>query len=221
MDTDKSWEEQDLGGIRPDKSVCIVRYGGYGDMLQMSPIVKEHKKQGYYVCINASTNHGLRILEEDPNIDEVYIQEINQVSQSVLVKYWETLATKFTKFVNLSAVVEHSCLPPAGNPHFYWPKKARHMFTNHNYMELLYAVADLPYDKKYKIEFYPTAEEVKFAGQQRDNIGRDKKVVLWVLSGSSKHKIYPFMDQVIAKMMLSEHKDVHFVLVGDVSCRIL
>ena len=45
MDKDIPWEEQDLGGVRPDKSVCIVRYGGFGDMLQITPIIKEYKKR--------------------------------------------------------------------------------------------------------------------------------------------------------------------------------
>jgi len=221
MDTDKPWEEQDLGGIRPDKSVCIVRYGGYGDMLQISPIIKAYKDKGYYVCINASTNHGLVILEENPYIDEIYIQKTDQVPQTVLLKYWDTLALNFSKFINLSAVIEHILLPPPGNPHFYWPKRARHMLTNHNYMELLYAVADLPYNKNYEIDFFPSKEEKTFAKKEREEIGQENKVILWVLSGSSKHKVYPFMDEVIAKVLISKHKNVHFILVGDTACQIL
>ena len=82
----KEWDEltlADFGGKRTEKSVCVVRYGGMGDMIQVSPLFPLFKKQGYRVCVNVS-ELGRDILESDPNVDELLVQKTNQVPNDCL-----------------------------------------------------------------------------------------------------------------------------------------
>ena len=48
--------EEDFGGVRSEKTVCVVRYGGFGDMIQTASILPLLKKQGYRVCVNVTEN---------------------------------------------------------------------------------------------------------------------------------------------------------------------
>ena len=87
----KEWDEltlDDFGGKRAEKSVCVVRYGGMGDMIQVSSLFPLFKKEGYRVCVNVS-EPGKEILESDPNVDELLVQKTNQVPNDCLTPYWE------------------------------------------------------------------------------------------------------------------------------------
>ena len=54
------------------------------------------------------------------------------------------------------------------------------------------------------------------------NLSRGKPafVVLWVLAGSSLHKTYPHMDDVIANIV-EGMPDSHVIFIGDELCQIL
>jgi len=51
-------------------------------------------------------------------------------------------------------------------------------------------------------------------------MGDDSYVIMWVLAGSSVHKTWPHLDEVLAKLMLNDKK-VKVVLIGDDFCRLL
>jgi hypothetical protein len=63
-----------------------------------------------------------------------------------------------------------------------------------------------------------TEKEKKAANKFKRKL--NAKVVLWVLSGSSVHKFWPFQDQVIARLLL-QYPDVKNILVGDMASKIL
>ena len=76
----KEWDEltpQDMGGRRSEKTVCIVRYGGFGDMIQVSSLFPLFKEQGYRVCLNVS-DRGYDVIKSNPYIDEILFQETDQ-----------------------------------------------------------------------------------------------------------------------------------------------
>jgi ADP-heptose:LPS heptosyltransferase len=87
---------------------------------------------------------------------------------------------------------------------------------NVNYMEFMHYLSDV--EPPMRTAFYPSELEKKWAKKQRSNI--NGRVILWALSGSSNHKAWPYMDNIIASA-LREYPDVHFVLVGDFACKIL
>ena len=232
LSKDTCWTEQDLGGKRPNKSVCIVRYGGYGDMIQIAPVFKYFKDQGYYVTVNCHSDTSFDIVHNNPNIDEVFLQDRDQVKQvnvggfNDLQRYWFNLSLLFDRFINLSESVEGSLFAISGRAPYEWPKRARHMYMNHNYFDMTEAICDIEsgeIDRNDLRGFYPTDVE-RYKAQRFINRIKTKnpnaKIVLWSLSGSALHKATPWTDQVLANFMLHA-PDVHFILTGDKFCKIL
>ena len=229
----KEWGDlslEDFGGKRTEKTVCVVRYGGMGDMIQVSSLFPLFKKQGYRVCVNVS-ERGKEILESDPNVDELIVQKTDQVPNDCLTEYWEQLKPCFDKFVQLSESIEKSLLLSAeriemlrghktlveGSPDYDLPREEIHAKCNVNYMERTHDLAGL--EHKFYPRFYPTLQEKKWAKDTRKKI-KSRNVILWTLSGSSVHKVYPWTDAVISRILLNR-PDVSFVTVGDALCEIL
>ena len=215
LSQDTSWKYQDLGGVRPGKSVCVVRYGGFGDVIQTSSIFPELKRQGYSITLN-TVPKGYEIAENDPHIDEIFIQEHGQVSNDELHDYWHKLESKFSRIIQLSECVEARLLAVPYQEKYKFSKEKRHELMNRNYLEEIHQIAEVPFIPEPK--FYPTKSEQRWAKEQRDKLGRNKFVVLWSLSGSSVHKAWPYTDSVIANLML---KGAKVVTVGDGACTIL
>jgi len=245
----KEWDEltpQDVGGRRSEKTVCIVRYGGFGDMIQVSSLFPQFKKLGYRVCVNV-TEIGYDIIKSDPNVDEVLLQKTDQIPNNYLTEYWERISKCFHHFVQLSESVEGSLLvTPArtelingerqlvpASPRFLLGKEELHKECNVNYMERTHDLAGvgfligkgfskpgsikLPY--VFLPKFYPTKKEKQWAKTTRKKMGPNK-IILWALAGSSVHKNYPWTDMTIAQVLI-KRKDVSFVTMGDQLCQLL
>ena len=84
----EDFSPEDFGGKREVKTACVVRYGGFGDLLQVASILPLLKNQGYRVCVNV-TERGENICKSDPNIDELLVQKTDQVYVDRLTEYWE------------------------------------------------------------------------------------------------------------------------------------
>jgi len=224
------YTSEDFGGIRKEKTVCVVRYGAFGDMLMTSSILPLLKKQGYRVCINTS-ERGKDLIKSDPHVDEIIFQKTDAVSNNMLTEYWKEMGKCFDNFIQLSESIEKSLLlmpqrwsKVNGNKvilgaskHYNSSKEVVHKLCNKNYLEVTHDIARVPYE--FNCKFYPYRSEVKWAKKQRKKI-KTKNVILWSLSGSSIHKVYPWTDEVIEKV-LKERNDVSFVTVGDEACKIL
>lgn len=210
INPEKAWDEQDIPK-REGKTVCVSRYGAFGDMLQMSSVLPGLKEQGYTVCVNTEPS-GLEIVRNDPHIDEFLIQEKNQIPNADLWKFWALLSSKFEKFVILSESVEGSLLALPGRRAYRWPQEFRRMVMNVNYMEATHAIAGVPFNPAPK--FYPSKQEKGWAVKYRAKLGLKNTVIMWSIAGSSVHKVYPHIDMVIARV-LHEHENVRFILVGD------
>lgn len=195
---------------RPDKSCGIVRYGGMGDMIQTSSILPWLKEQGYHVTM-ITTPEGKAILEHDPHIDEFYLQDKNQVPMQELGEFWRVLEKKFDRFINLTESVEVACLIPPGMTCWGWPKAARHMRMNVNYLEMTHAIAEVPLPPRQA--FYTTAKEREQAAFFKRKVGGNF-VILWCLSGSSVHKAWPYLDAMIARILIT-NPEARIVFTGD------
>lgn len=200
---------------RPAKSAGVVRYGAFGDLLQCSSVVAGLKEQGYHVTVHA-TPPASQVLEHDPNIDRIVLQDKDQVVNQELGEFFRYLAKKYDHFANLCETCEATLLAMPGRSPHHWRPASRHMLCNRNYMEILHAEAGVPH--KLNVRFYPTAAEREWAKKERKKLG--KFTIMWALSGSGVHKVWPYVDAVIAELML-QTDDVHFLLVGDHFCRIL
>lgn len=212
----------------PEKA-CVVRYGGFGDMLQAANLLPQLKREGYHVTV-MTTPKGQDILMNDPHIDDWFIQDNDQVPNHELNAFWAVQATHFDKFIQLSESVEGTLLALPGRANHMWPDAVRRVELNRNYLEWTAALAELDYHSDAR--FYPTdiekARVQRYLGNVRSGlfilpvgvIGPPVFSILWALSGSSIHKFYPWQDSVIAQIML-DMPDAVVIFNGDEACKIL
>ena len=201
---------------RPAKTACVVRYGAYGDLMQSSSVWAMLKKQGYHVTVFSSPP-GADVIAHDPNIDKLVLFDKDQVPNANLVDFWNWHRPKYDKWVNLSESVEGTLLAMRGRTPFYFHPRLRHSMMNRNYVEFQHEIADIPYELN--VKFYPTAEEKKWAAKERAKLGAGP-VVVWSLAGSSVHKTWAGLDNVLASIML-EYPTARVVLTGGPECVIL
>jgi ADP-heptose:LPS heptosyltransferase/predicted SAM-dependent methyltransferase len=201
---------------KPEKKAVVIRYGGIGDMIQASSILPQLKKQGYHVTFN-TTPSGMEVLKNNPNIDEFLLQDTDQVPNEELPYYWESQKRRFDKFINLSESVEGNLLSLPGRSIHAWPKEARHKVMNHNYLEMEHDIAQV--EHIYEPHFFPTMEEREWAFRERTKLGGNL-VVCFSLAGSSVHKTWPYIDQAIARLLVT-FPECRIVLLGNHMSRIL
>ncbi|MDD2989804.1 MAG: methyltransferase domain-containing protein [Zoogloea sp.] len=195
-------------------TACVVRYGGYGDMLQAANVLPLLKAEGFHVTV-MTTPKGQDILRNDPNVDAWFIQDDNQVPNHLLPEFWAHQAKHFDRFVQLSESVEGTLLAMPGRANHAWPWQVRHTHLNQNYLEFTCELAGVAYESAAR--FYPTDEERVEAQARLTAAGPN---FTFALAGSSVHKFYPGQDSVIARLLL-EFEECRIFLVGDPSCKML
>jgi len=200
----------------PEFSACVVRYGGFGDQIQASNILPALKRAGYHVTV-ITTPKGQDILREDPHVDAWLIQDDEQVPNVELGDFFAAWQARFDKWINLCESVEGTLLAMPGRANHGWPVNLRRKVMGRNYLEFTAELAEVPYSSEAK--FYATEAEIeKVSALVPDPAGAD--LIMFALSGSSVHKFYPWQDHVIAEV-LDRNPRAHFVLVGDMACKIL
>lgn len=225
-----TWSDVDL--TIPGPSVCVCRYGGFGDMVQSANIFPALKRQGFKVYV-MTTPKGMDVIAHDPHVDGFLIQDTDQVPNAELPAYWDVQAERFDRFVNLSESVEGTLLAYEGRANHRWPMELRRQMLGHiNYLEFTSALAEVPYASETR--FYPT--DAERAAVQRFLAATRRRAagvphlgptnapetfnIMFALSGSSAHKMYPHQDEVIASVLRS-FPEATFTLVGDEACRLL
>lgn len=196
----------------PEKTVCICRFGGFGDMIQTALLFPRLKELGYHVTV-MTTPRGHDIIKHDPNVDDWYLLDQDQVPNHELHEFWRVQATRFDKFINLSESIEGQLLALPGRPNHSWPHEVRKKRMNMNYHEWTAELAGVPF-KPCQL-FYPADHDVVPTGLDPANFN-----VVWALSGSSPHKFTPHQDAVIARILL-EIPEARIILVGDLACKVL
>ncbi len=172
-----SWKIDNNPEKKP--TVCVVRYGAFGDTVQAASVCAALKKAGYHVTLMCSFPSS-EVVALDPNIDAKIVQLTNQVPPAWLGQMWVWFSKKwmgkgFDKWVNLCESVETTLLAMEGNIRFEWSPTARHQMMNVNYLEWQHKLAGVPYEPQFK--FYPTPEESKWclAGARPNAKGRYTK----------------------------------------------
>jgi hypothetical protein len=97
-----------------------VRYGAWGDVLQMSSVLPALKEEGYHITLYTvprGVGGGEARAADRQGGPAGHEQVPNAVARA---DFWKYLAKKYDKFVNLSESVEGSLLAmPRGAP-FLW-----------------------------------------------------------------------------------------------------
>jgi ADP-heptose:LPS heptosyltransferase/predicted SAM-dependent methyltransferase len=193
---------------KPEKTALVCRFGAFGDLMQASSVFAGLKEQGYHITLMCS-KPGVDVVLHDPNIDAFMLLDKDQVPNANLVDFWRWQEKKYTKFVNLSESVEGTWLALPGRTAHGWRPLMRHTHMNYNYLQFQHELAGVPHNPQ--VKFFPTLEEKEWARKTRSKMGN--KVVLWSLAGSSVHKTWAGLDQIIASIMLN-YSDVDVVLCG-------
>jgi len=201
---------------KPEKTACVVRYGAFGDLMQASSVWAELKAQGYHVTVFSSLP-GAEVVLHDPNIDNLVLFDKDQVPNGNLSDFWAWQSKKYDKWVNLSESVEGTLLAMPGRMAALYPPQVRHGLMNRNYVEFQHAIAEVPY--VFRSKFYRTAEEVHWAKKERGKLGPGP-VVVWSLAGSSVHKTWAGLDNVLASILV-EFPTARVVLTGGPDCVLL
>ena len=201
---------------KPDKSVLVCRFGAFGDLMQASSVFAGLKDQGYEVTLMCSPP-GIDVVLHDPNIDHFMILDKDQVPNGNLLEFWTWQAKNYDKFVNLSESVEGTLLGMGDRAPRWWSPLVRHERFNKNYVEFQHEIAGLPH--KPQVKFYPTPEEREWARKERNKM-RGGDIVMWSLAGSSIHKTWAGMDNVIAAILL-QYPSADIVLVGGPEAQLL
>lgn len=201
---------------KPEKRAAVVRYGAFGDAIQASSILPGLKAQGYHVTFYTNPR-SQEVLLHDPHIDAFYVQDTDQVPNMALQDFWAWEREKFDKWINLSESIEGSLLALPGRPNHAWSHEMRHKHMNKNYLEFTHDIADVPHEFAQK--FYATPDEKTWASKERQRIGGEF-LVMYSLAGSSVHKVWPWMDHLFARILVSM-KDARILTVGDDGSRLL
>jgi len=196
------------------KTALVCRFGGFGDMLQAALIFPQLKAQGYHVTV-MTTPKGMDVIRHDPNVDDFFLLDKDQVPNVELQPFWQVQAERFDRFINLSESIEGQLLALPGRTNYNWPAAVRRKRMKTNYHEWTAELAEVPF-KPCQL-FYPSDVEKEKA---HDLLQPSAFSLLWALSGSSLHKFYPHQDAVIARILL-EMPEARLYLVGDEACRLL
>lgn len=205
--------------IKKRKEALVIRYGALGDAVMSTPVVRQLKKEGFYVVYNCSP-YSILVLKENPNIDEFLVQAKDVIPNEELTEYWSDIGRNFDKVINLSETIEQGMLKVQGKPEFDWSHNKRRKLCNKNYVDYTMEVAGYPELKGEKTELFFTEQEERLARTFVEN-HKDRFIVVWAMSGSSMHKVYPWSEYVAGEIWKKHGNEVCIITVGDDSCRIL
>lgn len=210
-------KEKILKRANGQKTCWLTRYGAYGDMVMITPLLKQLKADGYFVILNCHPL-GKIVVTNNPNIDAFIVQGNKEIPENQLEEYWELMAEGIDRFINLSGSIESDLLKAEGSFEFFLSKEDRHRLCNKNYMDHTMKVAGYAI-KGAKPQLFFSKMEHEWAKKLIKKLN-GKFLVLWSLSGSSPHKVWPYTEYV-ATEFLENYPNTHVITVGDIACKIL
>lgn len=198
------------------KKACVLRWGGYGDILMASILFPLLKKDGYHLTVHCKKS-GSIVLKNNPHIDKIILHE-GELEADKLQEYWDKLSVEYDKFVNLSESIERTLLRIPPDKEYWTTKEQRHRDCNVNYYDRTLKIAGYEH-KNVSPEMYYSPIERQFAKKIRKKL-KGKFVILWSLSGSSMHKSYPYTEYVLMELFRN-YDDIEVLFVGDTVCSLL
>ena len=199
------------------RKALIIRYGAYGDSLIITPFLRELKRRGYHVIVETS-ERGVEVLQNNPNVDTVLYYKTDSVPIEKLQDYFDKTKERIApeKYVNFTQSIEVAIALHPDKDDYYMTKEQRFMCCNKNYYEFTFRWAkmqgvDLGEPTSWLPELFFTKKEIK---QAKKHVLRDKFNVLVGLIGSGHSKLYPWFNDVIHETY-KLIPDVNFITVGD------
>jgi ADP-heptose:LPS heptosyltransferase len=186
---------------------CIARYGAIGDMIMISPLIKQLYDDGYEVTMNV-TPYCAEVLKNNPYVHNIILQEREIIPNPDLGEYWKEWIGEYDKYINLSESIEGKLLKVEGRRDYFTTKEWRNDTCGSvNYYDQTMRLGGYPNIKGTKGELYFSREEEKNCKRFRDQF-KDKFFVLWGLRGSSFHKQYPLLEPVLCDWLNANPKAI-------------
>lgn len=195
----------------------VVRLGAFGDNLVITPVLKELKNRGYHVILEYS-DRGEPIFRNNPYIDEHIYYKKNSIPFEKLNGYWKNQAKKLKadKIINFSETLEVALAVHPRSPRYNYSKTERFMLCNKNYYEYSMNWAGLDATDLRPELYFDDKELTKVDSYLK----KDMFNILICMSGSGKHKVYPWHD-ILVGSILNEYPDAYIITVGDLPCKII
>ena len=197
------------------KTVCVLRWGAYGDAIIATVLFPLLKADGYEIHFHC-TKRTRDVTKYNPYIDKWILYETDSVPNDELGVYWDNLSQQYDKFINLSGSIEGSLLIPDYYADSALSKKARHERCNINYYDRTLELGGYGHITGRSGELYFSSSEEKLAKKKRHKY-RDKFIIAWTLSGSSLHKAYAYTEYVFGSILNNMPEAMIFTL-GDALC---
>lgn len=198
--------------LQPGPRALICRYGALGDSIQLTPMIRALHEDGYKVTMNI-TPYAAGLLEHNPFISNVIIQEKDAIPNPDLGGYWEEWKGDYDRVINLSESIEGRLLFVEGRKEFYTSKAFRNKVANKNYHDFHMELAGYSHRSNLRPELFFTKAEERTM-QKLFSHWHGKFVILWAINGSSHHKVYPLMEPVM-RDWLDRNPDAVLVTLGD------
>jgi ADP-heptose:LPS heptosyltransferase len=197
---------------RACRTACIARYGALGDMVLLTPLIRQLAQDGYEVTMNI-TPYAAPLLENNPYVTNIILQERDAIPNQDLGPYWAEWKTEYDKYINLSESIEGRLLKVENRKEFYTSKSWRdHTCGSMNYQDWTMELGGYPELTGQRGELFFSRAELLEARKLREEL-KGKFVVFWGLNGSSHHKVYPLLAPV-AYDFLDRHPDAVMILSG-------
>ena len=198
------------------KQLLVIRYGAIGDMIQTATLFPDLVAQGYDITVNCSFV-GAQVLKNNPYVEDIMPQRDGFVPNNQLLPYWLSLGERFDKVINLSESVEGSLLALPGRMLWNYSDVVRHKLVGHvNYLDHMATIAEARTSKQ--PSFYATREEHEVIGNVVKQVtsydgSNSLPLIVWCVNGSGPDKIYPYIAEVIRRIVDTTNAQV--ILTGD------
>ena len=196
-----------------------MRLGAFGDSIITTPLIRKLKEQGHTIIYEYS-DRGKAVLANNPHIDEHVFYKADSVPFDKLQAHWDAQAIKYKadKVINLSETIEYALATHPRSPRYFYPKNERKELCNRNYYEYTFERAGVKWeDDDLRPELFFDEGEIHEA-KELMRIAHFN--ILFCLSGSGKHKAYPWTEVVINEI-LEKCPNAHIITTGDVFCKLL
>jgi len=189
-----------------------------GDCIITTSLIRHLHSKGHQIFY-VTSDRGFEVLKNNPHVFNL-IKNDETVKNENLGEHIDWLKRKnhCDRVIDLNESIECALSQHPRSPNYKLPKAERLARFNRNFYEYCFEHAKEPWDKdtNFKPELF--FDELELA-EARKHL-KDGFNLLVGLSGSGNNKAYPYIMD-FCNLVQKEHKDVHFITVGDVKCQIL
>lgn len=195
----------------------ICRFGGVGDNLVATSVLRPLKRLGYNVEVittkKGSNTH--TVFLNNPYIDKLSLKDDGEIPSGGLdwQKWFAHRAGEFDIFANLSHSMEYYHSFFTSQTQFWWPQDFRRKIAAGSYLETVHDIIGVPH--MFGPLFFPTDEEKDFAKQCFHRGKLDGPFLAWVVSGSRVDKVYPYAPMAIGRIIKELNIPVIVMGVGE------